>query len=240
MSGRRRHNRVPVLGGRKLSRKGEGARQKAPNSAHSYRGSGNGPARGSDMSGIRVTGGSHKGRRIASGRDGRARYTSAKARQAVFDIVGDIEGFIVLDLFAGAGSFTVEALSRGAASVVAVEKDGKTASLLAANLKNLALDKDCLVVNMDVRYAVPMLRKQGRHFDLIFADPPYEMGYVALLVELMKGNGFCSGHSIFVIEHSKREAPPCPTEGGCGVRTRKYGDTVLTVITCPGKEEPSR
>ncbi len=85
-----------------------------------------------EMAGIRITGGTHKGRRIGISRDGRTRYTSAKVRQAVFNLVGDVAGLDVLDLFAGAGSFTLEALSRGAASVTAVEKEPRTASLLRA------------------------------------------------------------------------------------------------------------
>ncbi len=135
---------------------------------------------------MRITGGTHKGRRIAVARDGRTRYTSGKVREAVFNLVGDVSDRSVLDLFAGAGSFTIEALSRGAASVTAVEKERKTAALLQKNLKSLSLDKDCLVLNMDVRYAVLMLARQGKVFDLIFVDPPYEMGYIASTVALLK------------------------------------------------------
>jgi 16S rRNA (guanine966-N2)-methyltransferase len=188
--------------------------------------------------GIRITGGAYKGRRISVGRGGTTRYTSSKVRQAVFDLVGDIAGMAVLDLFAGAGSFAVEALSRGAASLVAVEKDRKTASLLAANLKDLAPDKDCLVVNMDVRYAVPMLGRQRRRFDLIFADPPYEMGYIALLPGLVRTGGLCRDNAVLVLEHSKREAAETPS--GYAVRTKKYGDTLISVLACAYKQEPAR
>ena len=117
----------------------------------------------------------------------------------------------MLDLFAGAGSFTLEALSRGAASVTAVEKDHRRALFLCrGNLKDLALDKDCFVVNMDVRYAVPMLGRQGKIFDVIFADPPYEMGYVAWpACELLGANLLCAPKRLLVFEHSK-------TGGGLG------------------------
>ncbi len=172
-------------------------------------------------------------------RGGPGRYTSSKVRQAVFDLLGDISGMAVLDLFAGAGSFSVEALSRGAASLVAVEKDKRTASLLAANLKDLAPDKDCLVVNMDVRYALPMLGKQGRCFDVIFADPPYEMGYIALLPGLVKAGGLCRDNAVLVLEHSKRESVET-TAAGYAVRTKKYGDTLISVLACAHEQEPAR
>jgi 16S rRNA (guanine(966)-N(2))-methyltransferase RsmD len=190
------------------------------------------------MAGIRVTGGAYKGRRLSVARGSPARYTSSKVRQAVFDLLGDIEGMAVLDLFAGAGSFAVEALSRGAASLVAVEKERRTASLLAANLKDLAPDKDCLVVNMDVRYAVPMLGRQGRRFDVIFADPPYEMGYIALLPGLVKAGELCRDNGVLVLEHSKREAAGAPP--GYAVRTKRYGDTLISVLACAYEEEPAR
>ncbi|MGD0230475.1 MAG: 16S rRNA (guanine(966)-N(2))-methyltransferase RsmD [Syntrophorhabdales bacterium] len=186
------------------------------------------------MPGIRISGGRHKGRRIAVAGDGRTRYTSAKVRQAVFDLIGDIQGFTVLDLFAGAGSFTIEALSRNAASVTAVEKDRRTAAVLRSNLKALSLDKDCLVFNMDVRYAVPMLHKQGKRFDIIFVDPPYEMGYSAYALDLLRENPVCHGRSVLVFEHSKREGPGVSPGEGHEVRTRRYGDTVLTVLGCGG------
>jgi 16S rRNA (guanine966-N2)-methyltransferase len=184
------------------------------------------------MAGIKITGGTHKGRRIAISRDGRTRYTSAKVRQAVFNLVGDVTGLDVLDLFAGAGSFTLEALSRGAASVTAVEKERHIVSLLRANLRDLALDKDCLVVNMDVRYAVPMLGRQGKAFDLIFADPPYEAGYVAASLELLEAHRLCRARTILVFEHSKREGLGASQEERFTVRTHRYGDTALTMVMC--------
>lgn len=186
------------------------------------------------MTGIRITGGRFKGRRIAGGRDGGTRHTSAKVREAVFDLAGDIEGALVLDLFAGTGSFTIEALSRDAASVTAIERDRRTVSLLRGNLRALALDKDCLVVNMEVRYAVPMLYEQGKRFDLIFADPPYEMGYVASTLDLLEKHPLYHDGSMIVFEHSKREGWGASPWEGHAVESRRYGDTVLTVVRAPG------
>jgi 16S rRNA (guanine966-N2)-methyltransferase len=183
-------------------------------------------------SGIRITAGKFKGRRIVSAADPRTRYTSAKVREAVFDLVGSIEGWAVLDLFAGAGSFTIEALSRQAAMVASVEKDRQTAAILRKNLRSLSLDKDCLVMNMEVRYAVPMLARQGKRFDLIFVDPPYDMGYIGATAALLRTHRLHHDNSVFVFEHSKREEPFGLPETGCKPKARRYGDTVLSVITC--------
>jgi 16S rRNA (guanine(966)-N(2))-methyltransferase RsmD len=191
------------------------------------------------MKGIRITGGRFKGRTIAATRGGPARFTSGKVREAIFDIAGPMEGLRILDLFAGTGSFTVEALSRGAASVTAVEQDRRTVALLKENLETLSIDKDCLVLNMDVRYAVPMLHRQGKVFDLLFADPPYEMGYVAATFGLLANNPLFNADSVLVFEHSKREdldsLPEDVLTRGYVSRTRRYGDTVLSIITCGGE-----
>jgi len=184
------------------------------------------------MGNVRITGGRYKGQRISVTKGGPARFTSAKVREAVFDLVGPVGAWRVLDLFAGCGTFTVEALSRDAASVVAVEKDRRTAALLRANLHSLSRDKDCLVLDMDVRYAVPLLHRQGKVFDLIFADPPYEMGYVAATFELLTKSPLCGAHSVLVFEHSKREGLRTLPEDAYEVKVRKYGDTVLTVARC--------
>jgi 16S rRNA (guanine966-N2)-methyltransferase len=183
------------------------------------------------MSGIRITGGRYKGRSIAAPKGGPARFTSAKVREAVFDLLGTVEGLSVLDLFAGSGSFTVEALSRGAASVTAVEADRRAAALIHRNLETLAADKDCHILNMDVRYALPMLHRQGSQFDLIFADPPYDMGHVAATVELLMRFPIYHGRSCLVFEHSKREEAPVAGQG-FEMRVRRYGDTHLTLLSC--------
>jgi 16S rRNA (guanine966-N2)-methyltransferase len=186
------------------------------------------------MSGIRITGGRFKGKRITVPKGGQARFTAAKVREAVFDLVGPVDGLAVLDLFAGAGSFVIEALSRGAGLATAVESDRQTSLLIRNNLKILNIDKDCLVLNMDVRYAVPRLYRQGKRFDLVFADPPYEMGHIGSVIELLKNYPLCHSRSDVVLEHSKREAMPGLEGRGYQVRERRYGDTVLSIVTCGG------
>jgi len=192
------------------------------------------------MSGIRITGGRLKGRTIAVPKAGPARFTSAKVREALFDVLGSVEGCAVLDLFAGCGSFTIEALSRDASSVTSIEKDRRTAALLKANLRSLSIDNHCLVLNMDVRYAVPMLHRQGKVFDVIFADPPYEMGYVASTFELLTQSPLCDAHTTLVIEHSKREVLECLSDSAYDVKMRKYGDSLLTFARCiPSRSSPT-
>jgi 16S rRNA (guanine966-N2)-methyltransferase len=181
------------------------------------------------MSGIRITGGKFRGRTINAPKGGPARLTSSRVREAVFDLLGNVEGLDILDLFAGAGSFTAEAMSRGAASVTAVEMNRRGAGLISRNLRMLGVLDDCLVLNMDVRYAVPMLSKQGKSFDIIFADPPYEMGHIVSTIELLKTNRLARNSGLIILEHSKRETVEISAGDFEDVRVKNYGDTVLTI-----------
>jgi 16S rRNA (guanine966-N2)-methyltransferase len=179
---------------------------------------------------IRITGGSLRGRAISLIEKKGVRYTSSKVREAIFNILGDIHGKNILDLFAGAGSFTIEALSRGAATVTSVEMDTEMAQVLKKNLASLDLNNYCHVLTMDVIYAVPMLSKNSFSYDIIFMDPPYVRGHVEETMSALTENRIYDSHSLVVIEHSKREVPMVPAEGWRHIDTKGYGDTVVTIL----------
>jgi 16S rRNA (guanine(966)-N(2))-methyltransferase RsmD len=184
-----------------------------------------------DLSTLRITGGFLKGRKIALLEKSGVRYTSSKVREAIFNILGDMKGKKVLDLFAGSGSFTIEALSRGAFSSTSVEIDREMTKILAENLTSLDLNNYCHVLGMDVIYAVPLLSKKAFSYDIIFMDPPYERGHVGETMELLRTYRIHEADSLVVIEHSKREglALSGPDEW-YQVASRGYGDTVITVL----------
>ncbi len=184
------------------------------------------------MNKIKITGGDLKGRTIdvAEGKD--ARYTSSKAREALFNIIGDVEGKKVLDLFAGAGSFSFEALSRGAASAMAVENDPERANLLRNNLETLSLNSYCQVLDMDVRYAVPFICSKGALYDIIFMDPPYEKGYLTETMLLLEKYAIYNRETLIIMEYSKREVIAFSDfPSFCPVKTKRYGDTSITILT---------
>jgi 16S rRNA (guanine966-N2)-methyltransferase len=180
---------------------------------------------------LRITGGVLKGRNIAILDDGVARYTSGKVRGAIFNLLGDIEGCRILDLFAGSGSFTIEAISRGAVSVTCVEKDRRMAANLKSNLSSVSIDKDCLVLNMDVRYAVPFLYRGAHNYDIIFMDPPYEKGFIKGTMQLLKDNAVYHSDTVIVVESSKRERLDLTLLSQWQEITAKlYGDTVIRLF----------
>lgn len=98
-------------------------------------------------------------------------------REAFFNIVQNyIEGVLFLDLFAGSGAMGLEALSRGAAQAVFVEKSKEAKQAILQNIKSLALEEHSLILQGDVFRMLEKLQREGQSFDIIFADAPYADG----------------------------------------------------------------
>jgi len=184
-----------------------------------------------EFSTLRITGGFLKGRKIVLLEKSGVRYTSAKVREAIFNILGNVKEKRVLDLFAGSGSFSIEALSRNAASVTSVEIDRDMAKIIEKNLSSLDLKNSCHVLTMDVVYAVQFLAKRAFSYDIIFMDPPYDRGYVGETMKLLTTNRIYHAGTIIVVEHSKREIPAfSDLIGWHQVNLKGYGDTLITLL----------
>ncbi len=127
---------------------------------------------------MRVIAGRFGGRRLAAPRGAATRPTADRVREALFSMLGSLDGASVLDLFAGTGALGIEALSRGAAQAVFVERDRLALSALRANLAALGLGAEGGEPQVQVRArdAVAALGgaiEQGETYDLVFLDPPY-------------------------------------------------------------------
>src|SRR4051812_18161400 len=120
---------------------------------------------------MRVIAGAYKGRRLQAPKGSETRPTSDRVREALFSILGDVEGLRVLDLYAGSGALGIEALSRGAGQTVFVESGRRAADAIRANLRAVG-DPDAMIWVGD---ALAYLRRADPEapFDLVFADPPY-------------------------------------------------------------------
>lgn len=155
------------------------------------------------------------------------RPTSGKVLQALFNILGPLEGQSFLDLFAGTGRVTLEAWRRGARPVCAVELvRGRCEALLP-----LAGERELGVWFLDVRQALRRLKSKKRVFDVVFADPPYQSRWVATLLELLADHvALMHGRSRLVIECSLREPLPVLPARLSLVEERHYGETVLSFL----------
>ena len=170
---------------------------------------------------MRVVAGEFRGRRLAAPRGIRTRPTADRVREALFSILGDVSAARVLDLYAGSGALGIEALSRGAESVVFVERDPRAVAAIERNLESLGLKQT--VLKQD---AVRFIARGEGTFDLVFCDPPYDSAsrLAGLLAEHLPE--VTSEDARIVTESDKRyplELPfPLLTE-------RTYGDTRIAI-----------
>ena len=176
---------------------------------------------------MRVIAGSLGGRRLHAPPGRRTRPTSDKVREALFSMLGDVAGADVLDLFAGSGALGIEALSRGAARAVFVERDARAADVLRTNLRELGVDEERGEVRrLEVAAALRTARQTREKYDLVLIDPPYSQASAwgaqlgPLLAPLLSPGAR-------VVAESDRRAPlrlGVPVE-----RERRYGDTIVTI-----------
>src|SRR5260370_19000096 len=123
---------------------------------------------------MRVIAGAYGGRRLQAPRGQATRPTADRVREALFSILGDIDELSVLDLVGGSGALGIEALSRGAARAVFVERAPRALDALRANLEALGIDRDRADVRaLDARAAARTALTHGETYDLVFLDPPY-------------------------------------------------------------------
>jgi len=176
---------------------------------------------------VRIVAGSRKGHRIEAPKGVVTRPTGDRVREAVFSILGSVEGARVLDLFAGSGAMGLEALSRGATSCHFVERDREAVRIIRANLEKLHLT-GAVVVARDAAAALREERGRGRRYDLVLADPPYEdwERHETALAELVPS--VLADHGLVVVETADRVEPALPLDL---VTARRYGSARITVFS---------
>ena len=178
---------------------------------------------------MRVIGGAAKGRRLKSFKGRTVRPTADRVKEALFNILPhDLSGLRVLDLFAGTGNLTLEALSRGAREACLVDRSQGAAKMIRANLHALGFSQRSRVVVMPVLRAIRSLAAKEERFDLIFVDPPYENGWVERVLVAITRENLLEKEGILVVEHSAREQVR-ENYSVLGLHDqRQYGDTVLS------------
>jgi len=176
---------------------------------------------------VRVIGGTLGGRRLPGRVPRGTRPTGDRVREALFSILGPLDGAAVLDLFAGTGALGIEALSRGADRAVFVDRDRTAVAAIRANLASLALGADRAQVRPgDAGRALQDAALRREAYDLVFLDPPYDQaaGLRVLLTERL-APVLAPGARV-VAERGRRSAPPIDLPL---VTERRYGDTLLTI-----------
>ncbi len=174
---------------------------------------------------IRVTSGKFRGRAVDSPpRSKQIRPTTSLMRESIFNkFQAELPGCRFLDLFAGSGIMSLEALSRNAAFVLAIEMDSDQCKVVRRNFAHIGLtEKEVKIVPYDAK---ALMQKKCREeaFDFIFMDPPYGFKELPLLVRLCQENGWLKPDGVMIVEHGTRDPELA------GFSRKLYGDTAISI-----------
>jgi 16S rRNA (guanine966-N2)-methyltransferase len=173
---------------------------------------------------MRVIAGLYRGRTLDGPRWAGLRPTSDKLRETLFNVLGaTVRSTRVLDAYAGTGALGIEALSRGAAFVVFVERDPRALALIAANLRRCGVSEGYAMI----RAASELRRRAGDWpaFDLILIDPPYDERDLGAAVAGF--SPWLAPAGLLVLEHARRRPAPAAVADLALVRTVESGDSAL-------------
>jgi 16S rRNA (guanine(966)-N(2))-methyltransferase RsmD len=160
------------------------------------------------------------------------RPTPDAVRESLFNILPPVDGQTFLDLYAGTGIVGLEALSRGASRVVFVEKQAGIAKKIKEQVAAIGLANRSLVLTMTADKGIAALRGREERFDIVFADPPYERGWIMKTITYRLCHELLAKEGLLVLQRSVREeiAAGDGSHGFALVDERRYGDTVLTFL----------
>ncbi len=175
---------------------------------------------------MRITAGTYRGRVLNVPDLPGLRPTPSRVREALFNILGDMSGWNMLDLFSGTGVMAIEAISRGAISATSIEQQHEACQHMQENQKKLAL-KGCWNI-MKGSLPAALKRSENSTFNLIFADPPYNQGIAEKIPQWLDENDI-KCHQL-VIEESSQTVPVWP-ENWTLTQSRRYGDTTLHFLS---------
>lgn len=171
-----------------------------------------------------------KSRQIKTSRGEGLRPTSDRVRESLFSVVGEsVEDCCVLDLFAGAGSLGIEAVSRGASHVTFVDNSRQVVRILKENIERLNIKDRTTVKKGDALKVLKSLSARRARFSVVFLDPPYSKGLAQKAMKALASGGLLADSGVVAVEHSRKD--PLDQEYGDLVLSRvlQFGDTCVSI-----------
>lgn len=182
---------------------------------------------------MRIITGKAKGIRLKTLEGDATRPTSERVKEAVFSMLqGDIENREILDLFSGSGQLALEAISRGAAHAVLVDRSLQAIKIITDNAEKTRLIDSCTIIKDE--YLSFIRRSKAKKFDIVFLDPPYASGYYRPALKAMIDNEILKPTSLIVCESGEDGIfeDDCDLEGKFNViKQSRYSKTVITILS---------
>jgi 16S rRNA (guanine966-N2)-methyltransferase len=186
--------------------------------------------KGGDAVKMRVITGKYRGRVLKGPKHQGLRPTADRVKEALFNIIGPrINAAAFLDLFAGAGGIGIEALSRGANSVVFVDANPVSVKLLQSNLHFIEPEDNLRVIHAEAAKALNILSREQSRFDLIFLDPPFAAGLLEPSIQTIFAENLLKNTGLLIAEHARKFAFAVDFPGV--LETRHYGEVSLTLFS---------
>lgn len=178
---------------------------------------------------MRIISGKLKGRRLKNFKADHIRPTTDRVKETLFNILmSDVPGARVLDLFSGTGNLAIEAWSRGAAYVEAVELNKKSLQIIRENIKELQIGREIRVVPQDVFKYLKAFK--GQPFDLVFVDPPFTEKIAHLCIESIAESTVCRPGGVVIIESSRHERMDDQYKSFKLLDRREFGDKSASIF----------
>lgn len=158
------------------------------------------------------------------------RPTLARVKESIFNLIQwNIDGSVVLDLFAGSGAFGAECISRNAKKVYFVDHESKAIQTIKINTKNM--DDDFEVIQADFKTALENFSKKGIQFDLIYLDPPYASNFTEQALDLIEKYNLLEKNGIIVVEHDKEKDLQNISKCYIIEKSKKYGIAYVDILS---------
>jgi 16S rRNA (guanine966-N2)-methyltransferase len=178
---------------------------------------------------MRIIAGQYKGRKLIDIKGKKIRPTSDRIREALFSILSQkLNNAVVLDLFAGTGALGLEALSRGAAKSIFVDKSKYAITIINKNIELLNIENKADTVLMDACIIQKQKTIFNQKFDLIFMDPPYDKDFIVKMFKNVNLSDMVKDESILIAEHSIRDNDFDDILGFGLFDRRTYGRTMIS------------
>lgn len=178
---------------------------------------------------MRIISGKFGSRPIQAVEGIQTRPTTDKVKEAIFSRIGPyFEGGKMLDLYAGSGAMSLEAISRGMSHSVMVDKDIKAIRTIDMNIKSLDVKNQCTVLKMDAFAVLRNLASQKEQFDLVFLDPPYAQQRIEEILTFLCVNDMLQGSANVIAETAKEDALPEQIDALVKVKEAIYGMSKIT------------
>ncbi|OWZ84179.1 16S rRNA (guanine(966)-N(2))-methyltransferase RsmD [Natranaerobius trueperi] len=179
---------------------------------------------------MRIISGSKKGKQLNSLKGLSIRPTQDRVKEAIFNIIGNVTHARVLDLFCGTGNFGLEALSRGAEFTTFVDRDSRSIKVTKKNINSCEFT-DCQVIKNDVFSWLKKAEQiEASCYDIVFADPPYNHGYVKKLIKEPSLEKIITDGGLLIVEYGNNELVENEFYSWDCTKLKEYGDTSVMFL----------